>query len=122
MGVLLIDDHEEVRTTVADALMDQDIEVDGVANAADALVLLGSGQIPDVLVTDINLGAGLDGMDLADMARTKHPDVEIIFISAVPGNASGRRLGQHERFVRKPFTAEQLVDAIRDAAGLTPRA
>jgi len=118
MRVLLIEDDEIVRTTLADTLGDEGIEVDGLANAEDALVLLGAGQVPDVLVTDIDLGPGLDGVDLADMARTRHPDVEIVFISGQPFNQEGRPLGQHESFIRKPFTASQLATAIRKAAGL----
>ena len=120
MRVLLIDDHDDFRTTIADALIDYDIEVDGLASAEDALVLLAAGQIPDVLVTDISLGPGLDGMDLADMARARHPGVEIVFISGSPSNAQGRALDRHERFVRKPFTVKQLIGAIRAAAGSEP--
>ena len=58
MRVLLIDDDALVRQTLADSLAEESIEVDGLANAEDALVLLSAGQVPDVLVTDIDLGAG----------------------------------------------------------------
>ena len=58
MRVLLIDDDALVRLLLLDTLAAEGIEVDGLANAEDALVLLGAGQVPDVLVAEINLGPG----------------------------------------------------------------
>lgn len=116
MRVLLIEDDAEARASLAELLGEAGIEVDGLANAEDALVLLGAGQVPDVLVTDIDLGPGLDGVGLAEMAQARHPDVGIVFISGDPQDAHGHRLGTHERFLQKPFRASELAAAIRDAA------
>ena len=118
MRVLLIEDDQQVRTDLMETLSNEGLDVDGLANAEDALVLLGAGQVPDVLVTDINLGPGLGGIDLADMARAKHPNVEVVFISGAPFDSRGRPLGEHEWFVRKPFTASSLAEIIRTAAGM----
>jgi len=118
MRILLIEDDQQVRTTLMEMLSDEGLDVEGLANAEDALVLLGAGQVPDVLVTDIDLGPGLGGIDLADMARAKHPEVEVVLISGTPSNPRGRPLREHERFLRKPFTASSLAEMIRAAAGL----
>jgi DNA-binding response OmpR family regulator len=118
MRVLLIEDDEQVRTFLSDALTDEGFDVDSLANAEDALVLLGAGQVPDVLVTDIHLGPGLDGIDLADVARVKHPDVGVVFISGESCGAQGHRLGVHERFLRKPFSSSSLTEVIRDTLKL----
>ncbi len=58
MRVLVIDDDALVRETLADALAEEGIEVDGLANAEDALVLLGADQVPDVLVADVTWAPG----------------------------------------------------------------
>lgn len=116
MQVLLIEDDHDVRTILVELLGAEGIEVDGLANAEDALVLIGAGQIPDVLVTDINLGSGLGGVDLAEMAQSRHPGIGIVFISGQPYDAHGRHLGEHERFLQKPFLVADLATAIRDAA------
>ena len=42
MRVLVIDDDALVRETLADTLAVEGMEVDGLANAEDALVLLGA--------------------------------------------------------------------------------
>ena len=116
MQVLLIEDDHHVRTNLVELLSMHGIEVDGLANAEDAIVLIGAGQVPDVLVTDINLGQGLDGVGLAEMAQSKHPDVGIVFISGDAYDEHRHRLGEHERFLQKPFQASDLAAAIRGAA------
>ena len=114
MRVLLIDDDALVRQTLADTLAAEGVEVDGLAAAEDALVLLGAGQVPDVLVADIDLGAGLSGLDLAAIARERHPAAEVVLISGTAPDPG--RLGWRERFLRKPFPAAALAEAIRGAA------
>ena len=123
MRVLVIDDDALLREMLADTLAAEGMEVDGLANAEDALVLLGANQIPDVLVADVDLGAGLTGLDLARVARERHPGVEVVLISGKPleggpGDFSGRR----ERFLPKPFSPAALAAAVRDAAAAAARA
>lgn len=115
MRVLLIEDDEIVRSALSETLDGNGFEVDGLANAEDALILLGAGQVPDVLVTDVNLGPGLDGFDLAELARARHPDVEVILISGTTPDLARRATGRRERFLQKPFAPEQLAAKIREA-------
>ena len=113
MRVLLIDDDALVRLMLLDTLAAEGIEVDGLANAEDALVLLGAGQVPDMLVADIDFGAGLSGLDLARLAQERHPAVVVLISGTSP--APGL-LGRRERFLRKPFAPAALAEAIRGAA------
>jgi DNA-binding response OmpR family regulator len=117
LRVLLIEDDQMIRTILTESLTEEGFEVSGLANAEDAIILLGAGDVPDVLVTDIDLGAGLDGHDLARMAQTNHPDVGIVFISGRYSDSQHQSLRDHERFLLKPFTLPRLVKSIRDAAG-----
>jgi DNA-binding NtrC family response regulator len=116
MRVLLIEDDVMVRTMLSDALSEEGVEVDGLSNAEDALILLGAGQVPDVLVSDVNLGAGLSGFDLADIARERHPDVEVILISGSAPSEGDFAARRHQRFLHKPFAPDDLVAAVREAA------
>ena len=116
MRVLLIEDDDLVRMMLSETLGSDGIEVDGLANGEDALILLGAGQVPDVLVTDIDLGPGINGFDLADIARSRHPDVEVILISGLAPRTEERSLRRHERFLRKPFAPADLAAAIRQVA------
>ena len=116
MRVLLTDNDALVLGLLMDTLAEESIEVGELADAEDALVLLGAGQVLDVLVTDIDLGAGLSGLDLASITQERCPTVEVVLINGTspdPGRAS---LERHERFLRKPFAPAALADAIRGAA------
>lgn len=116
MRVLLIEDDALVRMTLSETLAEEGIELDGLASAEDALVLLGAGQVPDVLVADINLGHGLNGVDLAAIARERHPAIEVILISGIAPERFQHPLGRRERFLQKPFAPAVLAEAIRSAA------
>jgi len=116
MHVLLIEDDALMRQLLSEMLAEDGIEVDGLANAEDALILLGAGQVPDVLVTDVDLGPGLSGLDLAAIARERHPDLELVFISGMPLPDDAVPRARHERFLQKPFAPAALADAIRSAA------
>ena len=77
-------------------------------------MLLGAGQVPDVLVADIRLGAGLSGLGLAAIARERHPAAEVVLISGTAPDPG--LLGCPERFLRKPFAPAALARAILAAA------
>lgn len=115
MRVLLVEDDALLRVALLDALEAEGIEVLGLANAEDALILLAAGQVPEVLVADIGLGQGLSGADLAAVARSRHPDVEVILISGLTQAERGLPRA-HERFLPKPFTIPALLAAVREAA------
>ena len=124
MQVLLIEDDALLRMTLSDTLSEAGIEVNGLANAEDALILLGAGQVPDVLVTDISLGEGLSGFDLADVARARHPEVGVILISGTVAETEQHPLRRHggswrSRLPRMPWpkpSARQLPGAVTNGA------
>src|SRR5215203_2977113 len=119
MRMLLFDDDALVREMLGDTLAEEGMEVDGLANTEDALVLLGAGQVPDVLVADIDLGPGLSGLDLAAITRARHPGAEVVLISgSAPDPGQQPALGRRERFLRKPFAPAALAEAIRGAAAM----
>jgi CheY-like chemotaxis protein len=67
---------------------------------------------PCVVVTDINLGAGMDGLALGRAAHAKFPELPIVYISGRYGEIRG--LGPFERFLPKPFPASVLLRAIAE--------
>ena len=121
MRVLLIEDDEIIREIVAEGLTDDGLDVTGIAFAEDALVLLGSGEQVDGLVPDIDLGDGLTGMDGAAVARARHPEVELIFISGQAVDRQGRSPEPHEHLLLKPFRPSELISLIRTATSKKAR-
>lgn len=82
-------------------------------SAAVALPLL-KREPPDVLLTDVVLGSGVNGIDLADAARVFLPGLPVIFMSgftAVP-EAQQRIDDSGAPLLTKPSTLSQLERAL----------
>jgi DNA-binding NtrC family response regulator len=116
MHVMLIEDDPLVREMVLDSLAEDGMTVEGLASARTRWCCSAPGQVPDVLVADIDLGAGLTGTDLAAIARERHPEVAVVLISgAIPADKA-RVISRRDRLLRKPFSPERLGQVIREAA------
>ena len=78
--------------------------------------LLEEGNTIDVVLTDVVLGAGMNGIDLANAARALRPNLPLIFISgytAVP-EAQQRIRASGAPLLSKPATMAQLERAINE--------
>jgi DNA-binding response OmpR family regulator len=79
--VLLVEDEIMISEWVAQSLSEQGFAVQTAANAADALDHLAADEV-DVLLTDINLPGGMDGITLARRARELRPNIPVVYASA----------------------------------------
>lgn len=121
--LLLVEDDPLVRLSVAMGLEDFGFEVVEAETAESAIEMLGSAtQEPPVMavVTDINLGRGWSGLQLADFLRGRWPDIGIIFITGRIEQLQGRELRRREALLAKPFSLDTLGRLASDLAGLGP--
>lgn len=114
MDVLLVEDERLVRESAAALLRDDGLAVVEAACAEEALALAETaGRPPIVLVTDLHLGPGMDGLALGDEALRRWPGVGVVYATGHPGSLDGRLLRPRERYVVKPFTRAALLGAVR---------
>ncbi|HWI19510.1 MAG TPA: ATP-binding protein, partial [Vicinamibacterales bacterium] len=112
--ILVVEDEPSVRSTVRRQLETLGHAVMLAETAAVALPLLKSGEPIDVLLTDVLLGSGMNGIDLADAARVFRPALPVIFMSgftAVP-EAQQRISESGAPLLTKPSTLSQLERAL----------
>jgi CheY-like chemotaxis protein len=83
-----------------------------MATGDAALALLRQGGHFDILLTDINLGAGANGWDVAEAFRATHPHRPIIYVSGNP-IALGRRVPD-SLFFQKPYRPEDILRACQN--------
>lgn len=115
--VLLLEDQPELLDLMQLALEMRGYDVRVCGSAGDALGWLAADGTCKVIVTDIDLGPGMDGVSVVEAARRRHPDVRVLFYSghaAVP-----RGLDEGERFLEKPFSRLALFDLL-DELGVQP--
>jgi CheY-like chemotaxis protein len=116
--VLLIDDNESLRQVTAALLMSYGCTVEAFACADDALRRVLRSPDFDVVLTDVLMPGGMDGVALARRLRQELPQLPVVLISGHSGDVA---LTDGFRFLRKPCSPEALVavlfDAIRTARG-----
>jgi DNA-binding NtrC family response regulator len=112
LDILLIEDDEMVRDCLEVALQEAGLDIKGSISGEAALDLLSADRPPSVVVTDINLGAGMDGLAFMRAARERCPGLPVVFISGRYGELRG--MTATERFLPKPFTTPALLRAIED--------
>jgi CheY-like chemotaxis protein len=120
--VLVVDDEEDLRD-----IMRRMLERRGFATlvAGDVDEALGAcrdhGGPIDVLVTDLNL-PGTSGADLCRAASALRPDLRVIYISGLPKDIAVSKglLDEDALLVKKPFTSEALIQALRSALAEQP--
>jgi CheY-like chemotaxis protein len=121
--IIVIDDQEPIRRIVRRALEQEGHEVLDASDGELGIQLL-ERQTADVVITDIFM-PGQDGILTLREIRKKFPAVKVIVISG--GDSTGlldlRRdaelLGA-VKSLQKPFTAAELVKAVRDALSAQP--
>ena len=111
--LLLVEDDVLVRTTLALMLEDDGFSVVEAATAAEAQQLMQGGLDTMVVVTDVDLGAGPSGTELADWLRPQRPDLAVIFITGRIASLAGRRLDAREGILLKPFEGSELSELVR---------
>ena len=116
MYVLLVEDEALIREMLAEGLADAGFDVAEAPTAEVALVVAAAagqaGKPPCVLVTDVNLGGGMDGLALAAEARRRWPGVGVVVMTGNPANLGGHRPHPREVCLFKPFGPPVLTTAV----------
>ena len=113
--ILLVEDDPDTREVMALLLVGAGYEVITARDAAAALRLIGEAPQIDVVVTDVNIGLGQDGISMAEEIRRRGSRASIVVVSGDP-EASSARLGPTATFLRKPYDRKMLLAAIADAS------
>ena len=120
--ILLVDDEAMVRETLAASLEDAGYACMLAADGAEALDLLRSTAVVDVLVTDLSM-PGLDGLALIRQAQRQRPGLPAVLLTGYAGHgaqlAVGGLVSGAFSLVRKPVTAAQLADRIEALLAVT---
>jgi two-component system cell cycle sensor histidine kinase/response regulator CckA len=111
--VLVVDDESSVLATMAHTLLAAGYAVHTASNGPDALTL--AGELPrgiDIVVTDLRMNP-MGGAELADQLFSRNLATRFLFVSGYgPAAEYNEDFGP---FLPKPFSPEQLLEAVSRA-------
>jgi len=113
--ILIVDDEEGIRESLASILRDERYSVDTAASGEDALSLLGKGEFQVVLL-DIWL-PGIDGMEALTRIQDLPRPPAVIMISghgSIETAVRATKLGAFD-FIEKPLSLEKVNVLVRNA-------
>lgn len=113
LRVLLVEDDREVRRVIERFLDTLRCRVSACDNAYDAVSRFGDGGDFDLLLTDILLGPGARGTELATHLRQRRPDLPVLLMSGYSGGSRDDASGW--LVLRKPYARGELAQAIGQA-------
>ena len=121
--VLLVEDEDSVRSSVARALKRHGYEVIEATNGHEALALLDARAEPVALVLTDVMMPGMGGRELAEHLRTGRPALPVLFMSGYDAQsvATHGTLPDGAALVEKPFTMETLLRQVRATLDASPR-
>jgi two-component system, NarL family, response regulator LiaR len=119
ISVALVDDHRVVTQGLRLYLESfQDIRVVGVASSGEEMLDQAGRWSPQVVVLDLLMPGGLDGVETARRLHEAHPEIRIVALTASVDEARliGVLRAGASGYVRKDADPEVLLAAIRAAA------
>lgn len=116
--LLLVDDHDLVRTAIARMLSDiSDLHVVGEANCGEQAYSMVGELNPDVVLMDIRM-PGIGGLEATRKIKQRFADIKILALSACEDEPFPTRLLQAgaSGYLTKGTCIEETVRAIRQVA------
>jgi PAS domain S-box-containing protein len=107
--VLLVEDNADVADVSQAMLEEIGYTVRRAADARQALVMF-EAEAFDLVVSDIVMPGGMNGIELAEELRHRRPALPIVLVSGYAASASA--VPEKFTVLRKPFRMEQLAQAI----------
>lgn len=111
--ILVIEDDENLRVILVEALLDFDYDVVGAGSVDEGMELAGA-QLFDLVVSDVRM-EGRDGIEGLMALKHLRPNLRCIIITGyADADAPGRAiLAEAEDYLYKPFTIRELVSSVQ---------
>lgn len=111
--VLLVEDEPLVRIGLAEFLRENGYRVCEANDAPEALSVLTSGPVIDLVISDIGLPGEMDGFALGRRIKAEWPEIPFIATSGALGSTVGDDIGAP--ILLKPYTRQDLLKRVAAA-------
>ena len=113
--VLVVEDDDAVRLLICDVLGELSFRAYEAADPDAAIAILDSAEAIDLMISDVGL-PGMNGRQLAEVARQHRPELPVLFVTGYAENAATKAsfLGTNMAMIGKPFAVEVLAAKISE--------
>ena len=111
--ILIVDDEESIRQSLAGILHDEGYEVASAATGKEALDLLSEAQ-PSLALLDIAM-PGMDGIEVLRRFKEARPEMQVIMITGhgtIDTAVQTTKMGAYD-FIQKPLSLERMTLAVK---------
>jgi CheY-like chemotaxis protein len=114
-NILLVEDEVDLGEIAEAYLQSLGYQTTRVDSAEDAIALLDGGEYFDLVLTDIVMPGGMDGIAMHKELSKKYPDLRFVYASGFSEEALKTKKGQalDAILVNKPFRKPDLARAVR---------
>jgi len=122
-AVFIVEDDPFVRSYAVMSLQSLGYQVTSAVDGNDALQKLGTDLQVDLLFTDIVMPGGINGWELAELARRARPDLRILLTSgyALETLSAQGHLRDGAFILTKPYRKAELARRLREALAVPLR-
>ena len=115
-NVLVVDDEKDFLETLVNRLTKRNINTTGVLSGEEALKLVKE-RFFDVVILDIKMPGGMDGIEVLREIKRIQPLVEVLLLTghaSVETSIEGMKLGAFD-YLLKPIKLEELTSKLAQA-------
>jgi two-component system, OmpR family, alkaline phosphatase synthesis response regulator PhoP len=111
--ILIVDDEKNIRLMIAQSMEAFGVDI-GEAGSGDEALSRIQEKDYGVIILDLKLPGGMDGIEVLRRVRETRPDIRVIMISAygtVDSAVEAMKLGAVD-FIQKPFAAAEIRELV----------
>jgi DNA-binding response OmpR family regulator len=113
IAVIVVEDDPLVQGVLEETLSDGGFEVVIASSGEEAVTLLDDAvQNYRAIITDINLGSGMTGWEVAQRSREINPEFPVVYMSGDSATYWASKGVPNSIMLSKPFAPTQLVMAV----------
>ncbi len=118
-SILVVDDEPSILRYLRTLLEVESFRVETASSGEEAIKRLQGGPVPDVVLLDVLMPGGMDGLQTLEQLREKRPQLKVIMLSCVSDTrkvVQAIRLGAQD-YLTKPFQKADLEAVIQQCLG-----
>ncbi len=114
--ILVVEDEPLIAEDISGYLIESGFEVAGIAETGEEALRLAEKTGPDAMLLDINLGEGMDGVEVAGIIRDRY-QIPVVFLTshADKGTLERAKHTLPAGYLLKPFEGNDLMTSLEIA-------